>query len=436
MSFRSSISGVIGVMVFAAGCFFLSSSSSAQEMVVGNDAGVGARAMGMGGAYTAVSDDASAIYYNPAGLAQVRRFEWNLGLSVLQAKEKTFLRSNLSTPALGTESANKTVSSISSFGGVFPLPTYRGSLVFAASYNRVKEFDSDFKVAGYSDSWDGNIQGRSSDSGGLDMWSFAGAVDVSPNVSLGASLDFYRGSHTLDEKRVYRSGDPVYSEMFHTGYTDNIRAWNLHGGMLVRTSRNLRLGASIKLPITYHYKTSYFDDWYARSGRAFSLAEHGSHASSDTSEAYDGKFSYYVKSPIQMNLGLSWMYRGLTLSGDVTLLDWSQSETDLAEPEYLYRNTMSWRVGAEVPLPAFPGFLRAGYASAPDPYEGYVHRTDTVGVAERNKRDFLTLGLGVLLDPSVMLDVALIHGFWSGEEAPRTDESTRNKVFVTFSYRM
>lgn len=35
--------------------------------------GVGARAMGMGGSYTAVSDDPSAIIWNPAGLATLRR---------------------------------------------------------------------------------------------------------------------------------------------------------------------------------------------------------------------------------------------------------------------------------------------------------------------------------------------------------------------------
>jgi hypothetical protein len=35
--------------------------------------GVGGRAMGMGGAYTAVADDATALYWNPAGLAQVEK---------------------------------------------------------------------------------------------------------------------------------------------------------------------------------------------------------------------------------------------------------------------------------------------------------------------------------------------------------------------------
>jgi hypothetical protein len=40
--------------------------------------GMGTRASGMGGAFTGISDDASAIYYNPAGLTQLRMKELSL----------------------------------------------------------------------------------------------------------------------------------------------------------------------------------------------------------------------------------------------------------------------------------------------------------------------------------------------------------------------
>ena len=50
--------------------------------------GAGARALGMGGAFTAVSDDASATYWNPAGMSQITRSELNLMQSTLFADTK------------------------------------------------------------------------------------------------------------------------------------------------------------------------------------------------------------------------------------------------------------------------------------------------------------------------------------------------------------
>ena len=46
-----------------------------------NPFGVGARAIGMGEAFAAIADDASAVYYNPAGLAQLdhNEFSWTGG---------------------------------------------------------------------------------------------------------------------------------------------------------------------------------------------------------------------------------------------------------------------------------------------------------------------------------------------------------------------
>ena len=99
---------------------------------------------------------------------------------------------------------------------------------------------------------------------------------------------------------------------------------------------------------------------------------------------------------------------------------------------------MNWRVGAETAIPVVNAFFRVGYASLPDPYTGYIYQDDLqkTEVSEKNRRDFLTFGAGFLLDPSMMLDAAFVHGFWSSVETPRTDESTRNKFSLSFSYRM
>jgi tetratricopeptide (TPR) repeat protein len=50
--------------------------------------GVGGRALAMGGAYTAVADDATAAYWNPAGLAQIQRKEITTMQASLYAQTK------------------------------------------------------------------------------------------------------------------------------------------------------------------------------------------------------------------------------------------------------------------------------------------------------------------------------------------------------------
>lgn len=60
-----------------AGLFVLASQGAwAAETAAFLDIGVGARALGLGGAYTALADDANSLYWNPAGLSQAEKREF------------------------------------------------------------------------------------------------------------------------------------------------------------------------------------------------------------------------------------------------------------------------------------------------------------------------------------------------------------------------
>ena len=65
--------------------------------------GVGARAIGMGGAFTGVADDASAVYWNPAGLVQIKNMETVGSYAVLSMDRRlSFFSVARNQPPLGT----------------------------------------------------------------------------------------------------------------------------------------------------------------------------------------------------------------------------------------------------------------------------------------------------------------------------------------------
>ncbi len=89
----------------------------------------------MGGAFTAIADDSTALHWNPAGLSQIKRPEFFGALSHEKREaEMDYFGSVEST------FVNKTRPN--SFGVVLPVPVYQGGLAFAFSVNRVQSFDS------------------------------------------------------------------------------------------------------------------------------------------------------------------------------------------------------------------------------------------------------------------------------------------------------
>ncbi len=55
-------------------------SASIASVSQGASIGQGARAVGMGGSYTAVADDGYAPYWNPAGITQIKYFGLSIGV--------------------------------------------------------------------------------------------------------------------------------------------------------------------------------------------------------------------------------------------------------------------------------------------------------------------------------------------------------------------
>jgi hypothetical protein len=80
--------------------FFFGSGATGSQFL---KLGIGARPVAMGGAYTAVSDDANAIFWNQAGLVQINHFEFTLMLMTL-FDDVTYGAAGLVSP-IGKQSA-------------------------------------------------------------------------------------------------------------------------------------------------------------------------------------------------------------------------------------------------------------------------------------------------------------------------------------------
>ncbi|HET6271497.1 MAG TPA: hypothetical protein VFG32_00815, partial [Bacteroidota bacterium] len=211
--------------------------------------GTGARALGMGNAYTGVASDFSALFWNPAGLAQLEHGEFSFGLSHLNFKDNsTFFNAN--------EPYTNNATKLNSLGLVFPFPVRRGSAVLAFGYNRQSDFTTGVSFQGfnpnssiiqtfardsafYPSDLSGNIAyqlyladidtntgrfispirnrvtqtGRVLEGGGLNNWSIGGAIDIGRNVSVGLALTYISGTYTYERTFTEQDNNGIYTAL-------------------------------------------------------------------------------------------------------------------------------------------------------------------------------------------------------------------------------
>ncbi len=397
--------------------------------IVEGELGFGTRALAMGGAFTALADDYTGIYFNPAGLASMSVSQFYGEVTHLRYQNEAVFQQAITTSL-------ESFTSLGSVGLAMKLPTTRGSFVLGVGYNRVKEFDSVLRFRGFNplsnglefelEDDAGNVdwypfdqfvaqQEVVNDEGGLNQWTIGAGIALSPALDLGVSVDFWRGRSNYqltftqeDENNLYNQYPAnFYQYTYREGIQSDYRATALKAGILLKMGKAIRLGATVGLPVTFTVSESY----YANDELVF---DDGFVSSADLD---NGEFEYKVRTPLYLDGGIALQNPFITLAASVRYRDWSQTRfvlpeggfndpnyTPLAEENLIFqeefRPTVEYRVGGELRFAHGATTLRGGFMVQPSPFKNATSELD---------RKIYTAGIGFRLDEYVQLDVTVMR---------------------------
>lgn len=213
--------------------------------------GAGARAAGMGGAFTALADDASAASFNPAGLALLLRPEATLVLGGRRRAEEHSAFDQVEEGELEIYSASRASDgNLAANFAAFTLPfaVGRRNLTAQISYHRAIEFD-----------WQGSrdlsetergaevadLHQSIDQSGAVDTFSLAAAIQATERLSLGLTVSRWQGSWrfatlTRETERADRRSDEL-----RFAQENDWEGWNATLGALLRY-RYVNLGVALR----------------------------------------------------------------------------------------------------------------------------------------------------------------------------------------------
>jgi hypothetical protein len=452
--------------------------------------GSSARALGMGNSYIGLSDDASAGFFNPAGFGFLKKMEFSGGLDYSNFSNDATLNSK---GTLIGQSNNNTTSStrLDRVSFAFPFPTIRGSLVFGLSYQNTKDLNGALSFNGFNENsslinflainqpnltaalhlsspvylnnkyanqeftpLSGllNQSGNILNSGGINNWTFSGAVEIYRNLFVGLNLNFVNGSYESNSdyyedatrntfQGIVDTTDPT-SVNFQTFYLNKLLKWDISGwdakmGILYQFNRMSRFGLTVQFPKTFTIKEKFTVNGYSQfSNQRYDLNQ----------EDFSDNVQYDIVTPFEIGAGFSFNIRGLILNAQGTLIDYSQlkfENPDGIGPDYIAgvnKNIQSnltavinYNLGAEYTIPRVGMRIRAGYFVQPSAYKGDPASFD---------KKYITTGIGFLADDAIGLDLAYAYGWYSdygdnyGSNLSRTSQDIKENHFIlTGTYR-
>jgi long-subunit fatty acid transport protein len=396
--------------------------------------GSGARALGMGGAFLARPDDATAASWNPAGLSYLRATEVSVVGAYTEQHSVTAL--NTINRVEDTEGSAPDFLSVS-----VPVSIGSASGSVQLSYQRVVpySFTRTTDEVGQVESGENQRKFVVDTSGGFDVVALSTGFKLGPDVRVGVSLNRWFNGFTQHRERQLTRRPSVQDGDF------SISGWSANVGLILHPFESVNLGVVAK--------TSTDASVHLTRSRADVIVLPGQ-PEVVTRNAYSSD-DVRLKLPGAVGFGASWRPTNrLTLSGDYTLTFWSGSHIqnyfflpataedaavppppvffeEIPFPDVLgnaQSDTKELRLGVEYVLIAgrvkLP--LRAGYVRE----KQYLLLSDgTVPILEG-----VTGGAGIVLG-DVLLDAAYVYQ-WGGYGTDEVRSTQRlHRLLVSVIYR-
>jgi len=230
-----------------------------------NPVGSGARAFGMGGAYIAIADDATAASWNPAALINLERTEISLVVTNYHRVEDNSFGTN--PQSNGKQSISK--NSLNYFSLAYPLElscfnrTY--PIVFSLNYQNLYNFDREWHLPFFiqADNFVLNQNANFLQTGNLSAIGLAGSVEIIAKVlSVGLTINIWSNELTTNhwEKKIYQKGtgtneghDFTFTYTSINDYEFKDFNYNFNLGALWKkdySNHSVTIGAVIKTPFS------------------------------------------------------------------------------------------------------------------------------------------------------------------------------------------
>ncbi len=368
------------IMLVAAVPSLAQDASDAVRPFYGSGGPGGSRAAGFAQAFTAIADDGSALYYNPAGLAHQTSTEINFGLNYIIA---------------GTEWIAENSSSISAtrLGNLLIVLPGKGTRwTVALGYSSVRAFE---RARSLSVSSDNNSSTETVVEEGHLSSAVAGVgYQVSPQLSIGGTINLLFGRNIYNDTDL-RVLNGAVVDSFFLYVEPSYRGVGFSLGVLAVPLPYWRFGFLIQSPQSIAVTEISYDD----------------QDSQESSRNYTTRKGFSLRVGTALNMG------PLLLSADIFWVDFSQVRfdsdiTDNGLPidtqinETLrtnYSSTPGFAFGGELLLPGVNVKLRGGYR-----YRPALKR----GTFEESARQTMTAGASFVVTSGLKMDITYSHSFW------------------------